>query len=99
MAYGAYFPETALVDCDGIPATVVAVGNGEPLVILVSEGTLLAFNEVKAKLGLAHVALANQLRSRICGEGGEFCEQSIAFVVQAMLKKFTTAKAATSRWP
>jgi len=73
-----YYPDASVVtDADGIPAVIVAVHEGEPLTLPVSEETLNLFNAVRQKLNLQHVVLANKLRDRICSGGGQFHENSV----------------------
>lgn len=76
-----YFPTKvfANVDFDGLPAAIVTIVNGEPLVLLVSEETFNIFNAVKKKLGLTHIELANNLKEGIWRNSGEFCENSVLY--------------------
>lgn len=84
MPNARYFPIKAVVDVDydGIPAAIVTIVDGEPLVLLVSEKTFNTFNAVKKKLGFTHIELANNLRESIWRNSGEFCENSVLYKLQ-----------------
>lgn len=71
-----YF-QRAVIDADGIPAAIVAVSKGNPLVLLVSEKTMDKFNSVKERLGLTHIQLANQLKDAVWAHSGQFHENSV----------------------
>lgn len=74
------------LSADGIPSAIVAVHNGEPLVLLVSEETLNLFRSVAKKLDLTHTELANRLRKSLNDASGEFCEQSAVSMLTGLLE-------------
>ena len=78
--------EVVAVNCDGVPAAIVAVNRGEPLVLFVSEATLTRFNAVKVKMATTHVELANMLRDLICRDGGQFHENSVMYHLENFLR-------------
>lgn len=81
-----YSPATnAVVDADGIPAAIVAVEKGEPLVLLVSEETMKQFNSVKEKSGFTHIELANRIRDAIFSHSGQFNENAVSNILSVIL--------------
>ena len=72
-----FHPEPVLVDWEGVPVAIVAVHEGEPVVLTVSAETLALFKRIQMKLGMNHVSLANMLRKRICQSGGQFHENAV----------------------
>lgn len=77
-----FHPERIPVDWEGAPNVIVAVCDGEPLVLIVSEDTRNLFESAQKKLEMSHVALANALRERVCQGGGQFHENAIVYALQ-----------------
>lgn len=84
-----YFPaENAVVGADGIPAAIVAVNNGEPLVLLVSEETMDKFNAVKKEYGFTHIELANELLvDALWAYSGQFNETTVSKMLSAVSRQ------------
>lgn len=82
--------EPVWVDRNWSPSVIVAVHNGEPLVLIVSPETKEKFDEAMVRLGLTHVELANRLRDSILAGCGEFCE--IAVLATLRSKDFTAGR-------
>lgn len=70
-------------DFNGLPAAIVAVHNGEPLVLMVSPETMEAFEEAREHLSITHVELANRLRDSVWAHSGEFHENSVVGLLRS----------------
>ena len=75
---------TIPVDCEGNTPAIIATPNGEPIVLLVPEETLELFNDVKTKLNLSHIDLANRLMNSVCVGGGQFHKNSVLPLLQEL---------------